>query len=721
MRHGLSVLAAIGIVATAGTAGAEAFNRIASFPVPANLPDDAAQDTETSAEIIAATDDGMTLVYSDSPLEAIGLIDLADPSSPAPGGVVSVGGEPTSVAVVGGSALVAVNTSESYTAPSGRLVLVDLASHTVTESCGLGGQPDSIAVSADDTFLAVAIENERDEDLNDGVIPQLPAGAVAIVPLTDGVPDCAALVAADLTGLAAVAPTDPEPEFIDINDAGEIAVTLQENNHVAILAADGAVLSHFSAGSVDLTDIDVEEDGALAFDGAQSDRLREPDAVKWLDNDRLVVANEGDYEGGSRGITIFARDGAVLYESGADLEHEAIMLGHYPEGRSDAKGVEPEGLEVGRFGDETLMFVMLERASLVAVYRDTGSDPELVQFLPSGISPEGAVAIPGRNLLVTANEVDLIEDGGVRAHVMVYARQDGVPAYPQIRSGRDDAGRPIGWGALSGLTADPRVPGRLYAVSDSVYGTQPSIFQIDATQSPAVITSSISVTRAGDPAQKLDLEGIASDGQGGFWLASEGRTDREIPHGLYHVGADGEIAREIAFPPELLAVEKRWAAEGVALIDGTLWVAIQRTWDDDPENSVKLVAYNLETETWGGVQYPTEAADKGWVGLSEITVFGDHVYIIERDNQIGDAAAIKRLYRVALSDLDAAPLGGPLPTVTKEMVRDFLPDLRALNGYVVDKVEGFTVDAAGVGYAVTDNDGVDDSSGETLFFSTGTM
>ena len=48
-------------------------------------------------------------------------------------------------------------------------------------------------------------------------------------------------------------------------------------------------------------------------------------------------------------------------------------------------------------------------------------------------------------------------------------------------------------------------------------------------------------------------------------------------------------------------------------------------------------------------------------------------------------------------------------------MRDLLPDLRSLHGFVVDKVEGFTVDAAGDAYIVTDNDGVDDSSGETLF------
>ena len=110
----------------------------------------------------------------------------------------------------------------------------------------------------------------------------------------------------------------------------------------------------------------------------------------------------------------------------------------------------------------------------------------------------------------------------------------------------------IGWGALSGLAAGEG-PGQLVAVSDSVYGAQPAIYTIDATQTPARITAKTVVTRNGDPAQKLDLEGITPDGEGGFWLASEGRSDRLIPHALYHVDAEGEIQDEIALPTELLA------------------------------------------------------------------------------------------------------------------------------------------------------------------------
>ena len=711
--------AAFGLCGAQETAPGPFFNRIASFPVNTNLPAEADPLTETSAEIIAVTEDGMTLVYSDSPLGAVGFIDISEPEAPRALGTVSLDGEPTAVAVSGDTLLVGVNTSESFTEPSGRLSVVDGASRTVEASCDLGGQPDSIAVSPDGSFVAVAIENERDEDLNDGAIPQLPAGYVAVLPLTDGVPDCRGLVRADVTGLAEVAGEDPEPEFVDINEVNEIVVTLQENNHIVILGPDGDVLSHFSAGSVDLEGVDAREDGALTFDASLSNVPREPDAVQWLSGERLVVANEGDYEGGSRGFTIFSRSGEVLYESGPSFEYEVARAGHYPEGRSENKGAEPEGLEVKTFGDATHIFLLSERGSVVGVYRDTGRDPDFVQLLPTGLSPEGAVGIPARDLLAVANEVDLGADGGVRSHVTLYRYGASEATYPTILSDLDENGRPIGWGALSGLAADPVEPGILYAVNDSFYAMQPTIFTIDANETPARITKATRVTREGENAQLLDLEGLTSDGEGGFWLASEGRSDRLVPHALYHVDAEGEIVEQVPFPPELLALETRYGAEGVTKIGHTLWLAIQRPWQDDPENTVKLVAYNLEDGSWGAVRYPTEPADEGWVGLSEITAHGDYVYVIERDNQIGRAARTKKLYRVPVADLVPAPLGGELPLVSKEEVHDFLPDLEAVGGYVLDKLEGFAVDSEGNAFVVTDNDGVDDSSGETLFLWVG--
>ena len=49
---------------------------------------------------------------------------------------------------------------------------------------------------------------------------------------------------------------------------------------------------------------------------------------------------------------------------------------------------------------------------------------------------------------------------------------------------------------------------------------QPQIFVIDTAVVPAAIVGAIPVTRGGAPAQKLDLEGITNDGEGGFGLAS---------------------------------------------------------------------------------------------------------------------------------------------------------------------------------------------------------
>jgi DNA-binding beta-propeller fold protein YncE len=723
-----AALAALLVAAGTGAARAEAvFNRIASWSVADNLPKGAKARQETSAEIISATEDGMMLVYTDSPLGVLGFIDIKDPRKPGAAGVIRLGGEPTSVKVVGGKALVGVNTSKSYKEPGGHLAVIDIKSRKIEVRCDLAGQPDSVAASPDKSILAVAIENERDEKLNKGALPQLPAGTVAVFSLgAGGAVDCGSMKKVDLTGLAAVAPEDPEPEFVDINASNEIVVTLQENNHVAVIdGKTGKVTGHFSAGTVDLSNVDTGEEGALTFAGSLKGVAREPDAVKWLDNDHFVIANEGDYKGGSRGFTIFDRTGKIVYDSGLSLEYAIATIGHYPEKRSGNKGVELEGLEVASFGGTQYMFVLSERSSVVGVYKVANNRPALVQMLPSGIAPEGAVAIPSRNLLATANEKDFIKDGGVRAHVMIYELAEGKASYPQIVSGMTGKGVPIGWGALSGLAADATQPGILYAVNDSFYAMQPSIFTIDANRSPAKITRALPVTRHGQPAQKLDLEGIALDGKGGFWLASEGRNDRAIPHAIYNVDARGEIRKEIGLPEELSSKEIRFGFEGITTVGSgdaqVLWMAVQREWRDDKKGFVKLVSYTPKTKKWGAVLYPLEKPAKGWMGLSEITAWGDHVYILERDNQIGAAARVKRLYRVAMADMKPAKLGGKLPVVRKELVHDFIPDLRKLNGYVVDKIEGFTIDAAGNGYAVTDNDGVDDSSGETLFFPAGKM
>ncbi|MFD2250119.1 hypothetical protein FHS82_002810 [Pseudochelatococcus lubricantis] len=730
-----SILLAIGASLLSGTALMAAeplnFNRISVFPVIRNLPEGADPAKPTVSEIIAANADGTLLVYTDSPGNRVGLVDITDPAAPKAGGAVAVEGEPTSVVVVGNKALVGVNTSKSYTEPSGFLGVVDLTKKTLEKKCELGGQPDSVALSRDKKTVAIAIENERNEEHNEGALPQLPAGFVSLAAVgADGDVDCAAVRRVEVTGLASYAPEDPEPEFVDFNGKDEVVVTLQENNHLVIVdAKEGKVVSHFPAGAVTLENVDTKKDGVISPTDTIENALREPDAVRWLDDDRFVIANEGDYKGGARGFTIFNKNGTVEFESKASFEHEVLRAGHYPDKRNK-KGVEPEGIAFGKYGDDNLFFVGSERGSVVGVYKDEGAgkEPTFLQLLPAGgIGPEGLLVIPQRDLFVTANETDLRKDGGQGTTVAIFKRAQAPAVYPTIVSGNDGKGLPIGWGALSGAAADPSVPGRLYVVSDSFY-SQGAIYVVDAAQKPARIVEKRIVTKDGKPVANLDLEGIAVRPAGGFWLASEGNPEREknpTQSQIVRVDDKGEVQEVVELPEELKKQATRYGFEGIAVAgegdSETLWIAVQREWKDDPKGHVKILAYNPAAKTWGELHYPLDKSEKGWVGLSEITYVGnDNFVVIERDNQVGDAAAIKKLYRFSIAGLKPAAIGAKeIAVVKKTLARDVLPDLKAANGTVLEKVESFAVDKDGVSFIITDNDGVDGSSGETQFINLG--
>lgn len=345
----------------------------------------------------AVPPDGGTVVYSDFPSERIGFAGLDARGALSPRGTLGMPGEPTSVDVLDGFTLVAVNTSESYTEPSGALLVVDIASREVVAEHDLGGQPDAIDISSDGTYAAIAIENERDEDLGDGGLPQLPPGHLSIVDL-EGEPAEWKVRNVDLAGVAEVAPEDPEPEYVAINGRNEVAVTMQENNHIAVVdLATGIVRNHFSAGSTTVKGVDTVKNGRIDPSGTVH-APREPDAVAWLDDDTLGTADEGDWQGGSRTWTAFdAATGDVVFSSGNQLEDLAIRHGQYPEGRAGKKGVEPEGIAVATYGGRRFAFVGLERANLVAVYDVTDAHaPKLVHGVPTGVGPEGLLPVPQR-------------------------------------------------------------------------------------------------------------------------------------------------------------------------------------------------------------------------------------------------------------------------------------------------------------------------------------
>ncbi len=770
------------------------FQRIATFPVFLNNdPSDpvAAAAGDASAEIVAASKDGKLLIYTDGGDDRIGFVDISDPSNPAPDGLLAMPGEPTSVAIKNGYALVAVNTSADFVNTSGDLIVVDLDSRSIVETIPLGGQPDSIAVSPNGRYAAVAIENERNEDIcvggtEDGFdivdespaagettedlcedgggvvggLPQLPAGFLKIVDLV-GAPSDWSTRDVDLTGLADLGPSDPEPEFVAINRRNQAAVTLQENNHIAIVRlSDGRVIRDFNGGDVDLEKVDIEENDLIQLIGSLQDVPREADAITAIGNSRFATADEGDLFGGSRGFTIYNKRGRVKFTSGNSIEHLAVKFGHYPEGRSENKGNEPEGITFAEYGKHDFLFVGSERANVILVYEMRGhrSKPRFKQVLPATVGPEGLLAIPKRDLFVVASEVDDIGDK-IRSTITLYKLVKGEPTYPTIQSaydgygyrgGDDDDdddghrhgghrhgshGTPIPWAALSALSGDPHDEDIAYTAYDSFY-KESRLFVVDVSDHPAIIEEEILLTDDGATVD-LDVEGVAARKDGGFWVVSEGAGTVGDPNRpvtslnlLLKVAEDGEILETIQLPDSVNDLQVRFGFEGVAVTgqgdDELVYVVIQREWAGDPDDQVRIGRYDPNAQEWAFFYYPLDLpesltpAGSSWVGNSEIVALDDTTFaVLERDNQGGSSAAIKRIYKISIDGIEPQPQGRVFPLLEKELVRDLIPDLTADNGPVLEKVEGLGILANGDAIIVTDNDGVDDASGETQFIKLG--
>ncbi|SIR22972.1 esterase-like activity of phytase family protein [Micromonospora avicenniae] len=758
LRRAFTALTAAGVAAasltgaTPASAGGNhhpgkplAFDRVATYPVFQNRPAGEDPTSPTVAEISAVSEDGRTLVYTDALGRRIGFLDISRADKPRGLGTLSLSqlgdaeDEPTSVAVVGRYVLVVVNTSRSYTEPSGRLDVVELATRKRVRSFDLGGQPDSIAISKDHRYAAIAIENERDEEATppggeEGDLPQLPGGFVQIVDL-DGMdpaswrvrpvplsgPDGQALPALVKAGLTA--PIDPEPEYVSINSRGELAVTLQENNGVALIdLPSGRINKVFSAGTATISGVDTKKDGVIDLTGTITDVPREPDAVAWIDDRYLATANEGDWKGGSRGWTVFdSRTGEVAWDAGNTFERLAVTYGLHNEDRAGKKGTEPEGVAVAEYDGVRYGFVGSERSNFVAVYDlSNPTKPVFKQALPSTNGPEGLLPIPSRGLFAISSEED-DASVNVRASVSLYQLGKGAPAFPSIVSASSEQGTPIGWGALGALSAVPGKPNQLVSVTDAAY-SQTRILTVDVKHSPAVISTALPVKDAAGKPVGYDAEGIFARPQGGYWLAVEGASGPE--NALVRLDAAGVTRQVVPLPADVAAGLGKQGLEGVTATTDprgreVVWVAVQRELSTDPAGTVRLGRYDVTAGTWSwfGYQLNSTGVPGDWIGLSEITVVGDRLAVIERDKLNGPAAALKRVYTVPMPDSAAAP--GPLRVLPKTLAVDVLPALRATNGWTQEKLEGLTVAGNGQVYAVTDNDALQDATGETVFLQLG--
>jgi hypothetical protein len=426
--------------------------------------------------------------------------------------------------------------------------------------------------------------------------------------------------------------------------------------------------------------------------------------VAWVMPGVFASANEGDGKKGAdgslpggRGFTLFDRQGAVLFDSGASTEHRSALYGHYPDGRSAAKGVEIESVASAVIGGQPHLFVGSERGSFIEVYRVSDPRrPEWLQLLPSGMSPEGLTTVTQRadkqHLLVSANEVD--------GSINIYRRQAAAPAEPQlVAKSLGDA-----WGALSGLTTDGT---HLYAVPDNAFEAS-RIWRIDpaqAAQGRLLLDQTIMLKEADGSPVKADPEGIAWVADG-FWIASEGAS--VDGNQLIKVDRDGVVQQRVKLPD---AIAARFASpkigtgyEGVAAsADGqTLYLALQRGFDP-AQPQAAILRYHLPTQAWTTALYPLEQhsqdAKKYWMGLSEIQLTSDgRLLLLERDKGGGEARAataeVKRVYSVAVADLVEGAL------LKKTLVRD----LRRDHNYLHEKAEGMVVYKGDL-WVVNDNDG----------------
>lgn len=714
----------------------ESYHRTATYPVYLNRPAEDSVDKETVAEISAVTPDGNTLIYTDAAAKRIGFLDITDPAKPVGKGTLSLAelghkdDQPTSVAAVKDHVLVVVDTTGGdFAHPSGRVDIVRTSDRTRVHSIDLGGQPDSIAISPDGTFAAIAVENQRNEEFTppgkeEGDLPQPPTGFVQLIDLT-GAPNTWTPRRVDFDVEAARnagldTPEDLEPEYVSINSRGQVAVSLQENNGIAVIdGRTGTVQKIFSAGSQSVEGIDTKEDAAIDQNGSIKDTPREPDAIGWIGDDHFATANEGDWKGGTRGWTIFdARTGEVTWDAGNSLEQLAVRTGLHIEGRAESKGPEPEGLAITTIDGHPTALIASERSNFVAVYDVSHpKGPEFRQILPTTPGPEGVLPIPSRNLLAISSEADDAE-AKVRASVNLYGYGEsfasaGKPSFPSIVSADRD-GKPIGWGALGALSAAPKDPNRLYTATDIAYGPA-RILGVDVAQKPALIDTELPITEDGKPVT-LDTEGLSARPDGGFVLAVEGEDGPG--NQLVYVAADGQIEKRVPLPKDIAAQLGSNGLEGVAVEGHSVWVALQRELKSDPKGVVRIGRYTPEDDKWEwfGYQLDSTSAKDDWIGISEISVHNGELLILERDKLNGPDARLKALYRVSIPESAGV---GNLQVLPKTLARNLVPDLQATNGYVQEKVEGVAIAGNQNLYVVTDNDGLDDANGETVFLDLG--
>jgi hypothetical protein len=163
--------------------------------------------------------------------------------------------------------------------------------------------------------------------------------------------------------------------------------------------------------------------------------------------------------------------------------------------------------------------------------------------------------------------------------------------------------------------------------------------------------------------------------------------------------------------------DKRYAAPGNFLLPSRIYRIDATTGDDGGPATIEselVLAEGYDVEgLWADEDGTFWLAVEGAAGDAG-AVDEDTLALIERDKLNGPDAALKKVFTVDIPDVGATS-GEEVGVLDKTEAVDVLPELQALNGWTQEKLEGLAIVSNGGVYAVTDNDGVEGSPGETAF------
>lgn len=388
-----------------------------------------------AVEAITKTDDGVVVVYSTdqlaAPIAQVGVGALPDMVTFSPDGryIVSANeGEPNdeyTIDPVGSISVIDVNSSfsvstlgfEGFESQKSTLMANGFRVFGPGASLAQDVEPEYVAIDENSEFAWVTLQE------NNGMAKVNLSTKTIIDVFPFGLKD------------NSIAGNE-----LDVSDRDD-EVTLKSWPLLSYFLPDA--LANYSVNGANYL-ITVNEGDTRDYDGyAEESRVKDleldpmafPTAEELQKDENLgrytVTTSVGDADGdgkfeklygiGARSFTVWDGTSGAMVMDYNSLEKDFIAAAPnlYDDGRSDNKGVEPEGVTIGTINEKTLVFVGMERVDAVMVYELTGPTSfSFVQVLETGDAPEGLLFISaeespnGKPLLIVSSE----DDGFLRVY-----------------------------------------------------------------------------------------------------------------------------------------------------------------------------------------------------------------------------------------------------------------------------------------------------------------